>query len=379
MRTRGTIFLFILVYSFSCREPFNVDGEVEGGSFLVVEGYINTGPGTTTIKLSRTTPLNSELEPATEEGAVVAVEDENSTQYLLNGGDDGIYSADLNLPTTGSYRIHIFTNDGKEYFSDFESSIVTPPIDSLTWKYSTEGVDILLSTHDDTNTTKYYQFDYEETWEVHPTFSSDFKYQGKRLVQRTIEEALAMYLCWKSSTPPDLILHSTARQVSDVTTEFPLVFIPMSTERLAIMYSILAKQHAVSQATYQYLQLMKKNTGPLGSFSDPQPSELNGNIRCATTDELVVGHVGVSTTSEVRIFIYRSDLPDWNYSLFCEQLFTKNHPDTLAKYLTSGVEIPTVPAEFGPNGEILQVFRARDICVDCRRLGGHNVRPEFWD
>jgi hypothetical protein len=249
----------------------------------------------------------------------------------------------------------------------------------VTWKYSSEGVNILLSTHDPLDATRYYQFDYEETWEVHPTYSSEFKYLGKGLVRRTIEEQLAMYLCWKSDTPSDLILHSTARQVSDVTTEFPLVFIPMSTERLAIMYSILVKQHALSQTTYQYLQLMKKNTGPMGSFSDPQPSELNGNIRCTTTDELVVGHVGVSTTSELRIYIYRFNLPDWNYSLFCEQLFTLNHPDTLAKYLTSGVEIPTSPAEFGPNGEIIQVFRTREFCADCRVLGGNNVRPEFWD
>jgi len=378
MRRNATIFL-CLTLAVSCREPFVVDDEEGQGNFLVVEGYINTGPGTTTIRLSRTTPINSEQEPAMEKGAVVTVEDENSTQYMLNEGDEGIYSADLNLATTGTYRIHIFTNDGKEYFSDFENSIVTPPIDSLTWKYSREGVDILFSSHDETNSTRYYQFEYEETWEVHPTFGSDYKYQGKRLMQRTIEEALAMYLCWKSNTPPDLILHSTARQVSDVTTEYPLVFIPMSNERLAFKYSILAKQHALTQTTFQYLQLMKKNTGPMGSFSDPQPSELYGNIHCTTTDELVVGFVGVSTTSQVRIFIYRWNLPAWNYSLFCEQPSMLTHPDTLAKYLTSGVELPTTPAEFGPNGEIVKIFRARDICVDCRRLGGHNVKPEYWD
>lgn len=356
-----------------------VDTEVVEGKFLVVEGYINTGPGTTTIKLSRTGPVNSQQEPPMENGAIVTVEDENATQYVLNEGGNGIYSADLDLPTKGAYRIHIYTTDGKQYLSDLQASVFTPPIDSLTWKYSKEGVDILLSTHDPSNATRYYQFDYEETWEIHAFYSSQFKYQGKRLVQRTTEESQAMYLCWKSSTPPDLMLHSTARQASDITTEFPLVFIPMSTERLAIMYSILVKQHALSKTTYQYLQLMKKNTGPLGSFSDPQPSELNGNIRCTTTDELVVGYVGVSTTSQTRIFIYQYQLPDWNYSLFCEQFFTLNHPDTLAKYLTSGVEIPTTPAEFGPNGEIVQVFRARELCVDCRNIGGHNVRPEFWD
>ena len=371
--------LLLLTLALSCREPFVVDEQPGQGNFLVVEGYISTGPGVTTIKLSRTAPIDSEQEPPMENGAVIAVEDENSTQHLLNEVSEGVYSAELNLPTTGKYRIHIFTSDGKEYFSDFEQSIITPPIDSLTWRYSMEGVDILFSSHDATNATRYYQFDYEETWEVHPNYASDFKYQGKRLVQRTIEEALAMFLCWKSNTPPDLILHSTARQASDVTTEYPLVFIPMSNERLAFKYSILAKQRALSAATFQYLQLMKKNTGPLGSFSDPQPSELYGNIHCTTTDELVVGFVGVSTTSQARIFIYRSNLPYWNYSLFCEQLFTENHPDTLAKYLTSGVELPTTPAQFGPNGEIVKIFRARDICVDCRRLGGHNVKPEYWD
>jgi hypothetical protein len=355
-----------------------VDTEVSEGNFLVVEGYINTGPGTTTIKLSRTSPLNSQQDPAMETGAIVAVEDESSTQYGLHEGDDGIYSADLNLSTTRAYRIHIFTKDGKEYVSDLQNSTVTPPIDSLTWEYSKEGVSILLSTHDPLDATRYYHFDYEETWEIHSTFPSRYKYQGRRLLIRETEEAQAMYLCWKSNTPSDIILHSTARQESDITTNFPLVFIPISTERLGIQYSILVKQRALSQSTYQYLQLMKKNTGPLGSFSDPQPSELFGNIRCTTTDELVVGYIGVATTSQVRIFIYRSDLPDWDYTLFCDPVYTLNHPDTLAKYFTSGVEIPTVPI-FGPAGEVLAVFRARDMCVDCRTLGGHNVKPEYWD
>jgi hypothetical protein len=290
-----------------------------------------------------------------------------------------VYSAELNLSTTRFYRIHIVTKDGKEYISDFQSSIITPPIDSLTWKYSKEGVSILLSTHDASDLTRYYQFEYEETWEVHGFYSSLLKYQGKRLQYRSSEEIEALYLCWKTNTPSDLILHSTAQQVSDVTTEFPLIFIPMSTEPLAFKYSILVKQHALSQNVYRYLQLIKKNTGPLGSFSDPQPSELYGNIRCTTTDELVVGYIGVSTTAQTRIFIYRWDLPDWDYTLFCEVVSTVNHPDTLAKYLTSGSEIPTIPSEYGPNGEILKVFRARDICVDCRRLGGQNVKPEFWD
>jgi len=373
------IFLFLVILSISCKEPFVVDTPAGGSSFLVVEGYINTGPGNTTIKLSRTVPINTAQTPTFETGAKVFVEDENSTQHKLIENKNGVYSAELNLSTTRSYRIHIVTKDGKEYISDFQSSIITPPIDSLTWKYSKEGVSILLSTHDASDLTRYYQFEYEETWEVHGFYSSLLKYQGKRLQYRSSEEIEALYLCWKTNTPSDLILHSTAQQVSDVTTEFPLIFIPMSTEPLAFKYSILVTQHALSQNVYRYLQLIKKNTGPLGSFSDPQPSELYGNIRCTTTDELVVGYIGVSTTAQTRIFIYRWDLPDWDYTLFCEVVSTVNHPDTLAKYLTSGSEIPTIPSEYGPNGEILKVFRARDICVDCRRLGGQNVKPEFWD
>jgi hypothetical protein len=379
MKGRIDIFLLILISGLSCREPFSTDfGEGEN-NFLVVEGYINTGPGATTIKLSRTAPIDTEQDPAIESGAVVMVEDENSTQYILEENEGGIYSGELNLPETPAYRVHIFAKDGKEYVSDFQASIVTPPIDSLTWRYAKDGVTILLSTHDASNLTRYYQFEYEETWEIHAFYSSLIKYQGKQLVPRTTEEIDALYQCWKSSTPSDLILHSTAQQASDVTIEYPLVFIPINTERLNLRYSILVKQHALSPDVYRYLQLMKKNTGPLGSFSDPQPSELYGNIHCTTTDELVVGYVGVSSTAETRIFINRWDLIDWSYSLQCGVTITYNHPDTLAKYLTNGVEMPTVPAEYGPSGEIIQFFRARDICVDCRRVGGQNVKPEFWD
>jgi hypothetical protein len=256
---KGCINIFLcLLFCVSCKEPFVLDAEQEGDHFLVVEGYINTGEGATTIKLSRTVPLGIEEVPGVETGAHVTVEDEDSKQYLLNEKNGGVYSAELNLPNTGSYRIAINTKDGKEYVSDLQSSITTPPIDSVTWDYSSDGVGILLSTHDDSNQTRYYQFDYEETWELISFYTSGLKYQGKQIIRRDDEEAKKMYQCWKSSKPADLILHSTAQQAEDITSEYPLIFIPMGTERLAHRYSVLVKQRALTQGSLSISSVNEK-------------------------------------------------------------------------------------------------------------------------
>jgi hypothetical protein len=54
--------------------------------------------------------------------------------------------------------------------SEFAEVRITPQLDSVSWKQENNGVRIYASTHDPNNNTRYYKWDYEETWEIHPLF-----------------------------------------------------------------------------------------------------------------------------------------------------------------------------------------------------------------
>lgn len=376
---RSKLIIIFLFICFSCKEPFTPEIASEETNFLVVEGYINIGEGVTTFRLSRTIKLNTSGGPVYETGALVSVEGEDNSKYFLAPHGDGIYSNSLNLGNDKRYRVHITTKNGKEYVSDFTDVITTPSIDSVVWKLHDDGVHINLFTHGEPKTT-YYQWEYDEDWQIRSLFTSYFKYYRQQLVPQTNDETVAMSVCWKHEPARDITIYSTAALAEDIVIGFPLIFIPLNTERLSERYHLTVRQHALSREGFEYLTLMKKNTGPLGSFSDPQPSELVGNIHCTTTDEPVVGHIGAYSTATTSFYISRWDVPLWNYDLFCEEIATLNHPDTLAKYFTTGENLPTFGARFEEGtGRILSVFRSTNYCVDCRVRGGTNVKPDFWE
>ena len=80
---------------------------------------------------------------------------------------DGIYtSSNLGLALNTEYRLKITTANGKEYLSDYMVAKKTPPIDSLEFRQEEKGVQIYVNTHDDSNNTRYYRWDFDETWEI---------------------------------------------------------------------------------------------------------------------------------------------------------------------------------------------------------------------
>ena len=122
----------IAFFAISCTKPYNPKVISTAGNYLVVEGTINTGGDSTTILLSRTVPLNSNLTTVPELGAVITIQNNQNQSYSLVEKGNGVYaSAALTLPATAQYRLSIVTTDGKTYLSNYVTPIVTPPIDSI--------------------------------------------------------------------------------------------------------------------------------------------------------------------------------------------------------------------------------------------------------
>ncbi len=377
-------FAFFLMLLSGCKERYTppVTSPVTG--YLVVEGFINKGPEPTTIKLTRTTKLIDTANIIYEHGAQVTVEGDNGESYPLPESGTGVYTAaPAVLNDAIQYRLHIVTANGNEYLSDYSAVKRTPPIDSISRARESGGVQIYINTHDPQNNTKYYQWEYAETWEIHSAFHSSLVYTVDPLTNQingldyrlpdSQQDDTTIYKCWKSGYSTSIIIGSSEKLTTD-RIHLPLTYIGKDAEQLSVLYRIIVKQHAVSSGNYGFLQRIKKNTEQLGGIFDAQPSELKGNIHCVNNPaEPVIGYIDVSQLQEQQLFISNADLPDWNYTQPCGEIKIVNNPDSIRAFGTG--LFPTSIAEY--QFRIISFFASEPSCVDCT-LRGTNVRPDFW-
>ena len=247
--------------------------------------------------------------------ALVTVEGKDNTTRQLTMNGDGIYtSPNLNLVLNQEYRLRIVTANGKEYLSEYVVAKKTPLIDSVSFRQNDKGVQIYVTTHDHTNNTRYYLWNYDETWEIRTFYFSRYKYEMGYLdpVPRTSAENVST--CWKYGYSHDIVIGSSASYQIDSLPEAPVNFIGNGDERLEIRYSTLIRQHALDKKGYEFYEMMKKNTESLGTIFDAQPSQIKGNIYSASDPkEPVIGYVSASTIEEKRIFIEAADLDGWQF------------------------------------------------------------------
>lgn len=370
----------VIIVVVGCKEKYVPPFTSPPTGYLVVEGNINSG-GKTTVNLSRTATLEGNKR-LLEKGATVQVEGDDNSTYPLQETIEGRYESDqLQLNNRFKYRLNIRTAEGKQYSSDFEGLKMTPVIDSISWQRENGNVQLYVNAHDDQNNTKYYQWDYVETWEFHSPYVSLLKLTevGPDLVlgykdSTTFDVDHTIMTCWRSQISTSLLIGSTAKLTKDIV-YLPIANVPKPSKKLSVLYSINVRQTALTKQAYEYLEKMKKNTESSGTIFDPQPSELKGNIHCTSDPkELVIGYVTASTSEEKRRFIYRSEVPDWNYTSGCETMVIDNNKDSINKYRN------WIPSDINTmfRNTIVSYNAVNDLlCIDCT-VEGTNVKPDFW-
>jgi hypothetical protein len=369
---RTVVLVLVVVTAFvGCRQRYDPDIKSLEQTFLVVEGNLNAGGDSTVLRLTRTFKLDAASTPKTENNAQLTVEGKDNTTRSLTGRGNGYYvSLNLNLILNNEYRLRIKTSDGKEYVSDYVKVKKTPLIDSISWERTPDGVDIFANTKDPSNATRYYRWEYDETWEIRSSYYSGFVYATGGVRPRNFPQE-DVSVCWKYASSTSIPLANSTRLQEDIIYKAPLTRIPPRDERLGVRYSILVRQYGLEKEAYNFYELMKKNTEEIGSIFNPQPSELRGNIHCVTDrSEYVLGYVTASTVEKQRIFI---QVTQWGFTLTCETKDVTLVPDSTAFYLGSGQFIPVdfllIPPHYSS---------ASPRCVDCTRRGGSIVKPSYW-
>jgi hypothetical protein len=158
-----------------------------------------------------------------------------------------------------------------------------------------------------------------------------------------------------------------------------------TSEKLEAKYSILVKQYGLTSEAYNFWQNLKKNTEDLGTIFSSQPSEVPGNVDCATDpSEPVVGYISVTNVQQKRIFISASQLPEeWAavYPYECgldTLLLSHNGQNDVALFLipldTKELAVSSIIDRFG---NTLGYQSSSSECADCT-IRGSNKQPVFW-
>jgi hypothetical protein len=368
------IALFLTIMS--CKKPYYPSIASSAKSYLVVEGIINRGNDSTFIRLSRTIKLADGIGTNAEKGAVVTVDADGGISYSLTEIAPGTYAAGpLSLDNTKKYRLAIETSNGQNYQSEEMGVKEAPPIDSIGYKITQNGILVYVNAHDATNNTRYYRWDYEETWRFHPKYKSDYVSDGTKIVRRTADNDV--YTCYDHHASNNVIITSTTKLSQDIVTNVPLVNVDGTSLKLNDRYTILVKQYALSKQAYDFWENLRKNTEQLGSIFDAQPSEISGNIHNINNpNEIVIGFIEVGTIQSKRIYIDRTELPRWNTEYLAECYIDTVYANRNGVNEVENLLVPKLALPLGIIGTE-DYTRTMFECGDCT-LHGTTQKPVFW-
>jgi hypothetical protein len=414
------IILVLAVIYISCKKQYKPTLVTVSTNALAVDGPIVSGDSTF-IRLSRTTSLSDTTQNKAELKAIVSVESDQKALYPLTEKGKGLYVLGVtNFDPARKYRLNIKTNDGKIYQSDFVSMKVTPPIDSIYIK-QTDPVEITFyaDTHDATNNTRYYRWDYKDTWAYVPIYHTIWKYVNISSISYiTPGSPDDLSVCYRWSNSNMLMFGSTAKLDQDVMKQAQLFSVTRTSEKIAHPYVIQLHQYALTKEGFEYYQNLRTNTEQLGSIFDPQPTILKGNIRCINNpSELVIGFISASTVANKQFTLLETEDPIKAYDVNFGDLFkvtryaypkpnyeecTKNRDTTKnarpwaagsvfrgdLTYIEPSVR-PALSRALSKGDSILfdietglgyiAYFYAPKECVDCRlRFNATNKRPSYY-
>ena len=368
-----------------CRKPYEPAAIKASNHFLAADGVINTAAySPSRFILSRSLNLLDSVTDLPELGAEVLIQSADGASFpLIDTGANGIYvSAPLTLDPSQKYRLAITTNTGNKYLSDAVTPKTSPPIDSLNWQLAmdanlaTEALHVFVNAHDPTNNTRYYRWEYVETWQNASPLETFWGL--KNGLEYPIFTNESTHNCWSTGNSTAILLGSSINLSSDVISQALIASFAKDDPKMDIEYSILVKQYPLDLEAYNYWLTVQKNSQSLGGLFDVQPAQINGNIHGVTNPkDPVVGFVSASSIQEQRMFISNKNLPGWKSNPIFNCPITLigtdpnnaliwNYPDTSYQlyYFVSGPP------------PIMKITYKN--CLDCRYNGGTNIKPPFW-
>lgn len=398
-----SIFLLLAITITSCTEQYvfqNTDFE----SALVVEGTITNELKNQTIRVSQVYQLE-ETGPKFETGANVFITDDQGNEYQFEQKDTVYESVSAFKAEAGrKYQLKIRTKEGKNYTSDEQTLTTETKIDNVTSTVENingeRGVQINVNSYDPTNTSKYYRYEYTETYKIiapkwdsrkaivitipaiPPNPDEDFPGSpgGEAIV--VIPRTYESQTCF-STKKSDKIILTTTNNISEDRVHFPVRFISNQNYIISHRYTIFIKQYIQNLAAHTYYKTLRDLSTSESILSPKQPGFFYGNIKSVENpSEKVIGFFEVSSVSSERIYFNYSDLfpneplPPY-YESDCEIKEFKNcdgDPPCKGPVLRSVIRTNSL-VHYSSNSTFF--YMVNPPCGDCTTFSS-NIVPPFW-
>ena len=365
-----------------CRKPYEPPAIRASNHFLAVDGIINTGAfSSTNITLTRSLNLLDSVPNIPELNAQLLIQSSNGTVIsLADTAGNGIYvSTPLNLDPSQKYQLSVTTSDGHKYLSDFVTPKAAPPIDSLIFLLTNNPVtvsqqlNVYINSHDPTNNTRYYRWEYSETWQHQAIYNTVWGVKNDTIYPLGPGEST--YNCWTNAHSTNILLGSSINLSSDVISQVQIASFQQNDPKLDVKYSMLVRQFPLDFEAYTYWSTIQKNSQTLGGLFDPQPSQIKGNMHSLTNpSDPVLGYISASSVQEKRLFI---DNPGWksNPLINCpiDTVNINSQNELLYNFPDTSFSVYYFLAGFPPS-----LLLTKKECLDCRYQGGSSMQPAFW-
>lgn len=392
----------ICITTFSCTDPYALQTNTYEDA-IVIEATITNELKKQEIRISRTFKLE-ENEPRIETNATVYIKDDLGNQFNFIETDNKYVSEfEFQAFPEREYQLFVNTINGKQYTSTREKlttvnnlSLVEATVKN---KFGVNGVDITANSFDPSGTSKYYRYEYEETYKVIvPYWAPDslriFGNAEYWDLNGNIEYAFTQHqrtgeskTCYKTEKSKDLILENTTLSNEDRIKDFSIRFIAQDNYAIANRYSIKVKQYVQSLSSYTFYKTLKDLSSSGSVLTPSQPGFINGNISSVDNKtEKVIGFFDVSSVSEKRIFFNYVDLfpgePEPPYFYDCEiSIYDRTKKKTQSTTPSDGLTFLVLNTRRGKiilyNREDPLFYMVPPECGDCRTIGS-NVVPDFW-
>lgn len=372
-------------------------------SALVIEATITNEAKIQKIILSRTFAFEEDG-PSPETGATVVIET-NQGVFSFQEAEPGIYLSEIVFSAQANleYQLKITTSNGSKYLSSSTQLTQATTIDAIYAERATNnlgenGIFIYVDSFDPTGNSKFYRYEYTETYKV---ISPKWVDKDIIVVDDTpqicevdlVDRAQEEQICYATKKSMEINLVNTSSFSEDRVSKHLVRFINSNNYILSYRYSILVRQFVQSQEAYNYYATLDSFSEEGSIFSQIQPGNFSGNIFSETnSEEKVIGFFDVSTVSAERLFFNYEDFypdegippffiaciptdhPQFTATGFCGPLITELKSDRVVYHSGASKILDTITNDSITIGPFLMVLRP---CGDCTALGS-NVVPDFW-
>jgi hypothetical protein len=398
------VILTMIISFYSCTEPYALQTNTFEDA-IVVEATITDELKKQEIKITRVYTFE-ESEPTIEHDAQVYINDNvgNTYEFVENNGAY-ISINEFKAETNRQYQLFIKTSNGKQYNSTRETLTTQSSINEVNanfkTKFGVDGVEITVNSYDPTNTSKYYRFEYEETYKIISKYWTQDSLIGVynifdyNVYFWTQPKSYNGEICYNTEYSNEIIQENTSKYIEDRIDNFPVRFIPQNNHIIANRYSILVKQYVQNIEAYSFYKTLNDLNGSSNLLSPNQPGYIEGNIKnIENNTEKVIGFFDVSSVSSKRIFFNYNDFfegePISNYPVDCVvKEYNKSILSTSCEPLPSPAPDYCIIGLYGLYFDLKEenqvyykfvnpyYYTTSPLCAECNRMWS-NIEPPFW-